>query len=119
MSSEHVLSAATCAWGQVDRHTWATLPLRKKILTQALTRTEENSVLMHPRVGGILTCIALMFRQKATLEHSSASFDSRGGYAEVLTSRQNRKDEGERLKAWAEGAWRNNRLSLAEAIGGL
>ncbi|CAM8960358.1 unnamed protein product [Rhodiola kirilowii] len=165
-------SAATCAWGQVDRHTWATLPLRKKILTQALTRTEENSVLMHPRVGGILTCIALMFRQKATLEHSSASFDSRvltssqdtdclgahtkddekryncpcqmyewsfhlhilrlhgivcsifqpldyfvGGYAEVLTSRQNRKDEGERLKAWAEGAWRNNRLSLAEAIG--
>ncbi|CAM8879085.1 unnamed protein product [Rhodiola kirilowii] len=104
----------------------------------------------HPRVGVILTCIALMFRQKATLEHSSALLIqeglyrraiellkappletegahtktmrrditalARGGYAEVLNVQQNRKDEGERLKAWAEGAWRNNRLSLAEAL---
>ncbi|CAM8960361.1 unnamed protein product [Rhodiola kirilowii] len=149
MSSEHVLSAATCALGQVEAH-MGNFAAAEEILTQALTRTEENFGSHHPRVGVILTCIALMFRQKATLEHSSALLIqeglyrraiellkappletegahtktmrrditalARGGYAEVLNVQQNRKDEGERLKAWAEGAWRNNRLSLAEAL---
>lgn len=41
---------------------------------------------------------------------------STGGYAEVLNVQQNRKDEGERLKRWAEGTWRNRRLSLEEAL---
>lgn len=39
-----------------------------------------------------------------------------GGYAEVLCVQQNRKGEGERMKKWAESVWRNQRLSLAEAL---
>nr|GLL36976.1 uncharacterized protein LOC109181871 isoform X1 [Ipomoea trifida] len=40
----------------------------------------------------------------------------RGGYAETLCLQQNRKAEGERIKLWAESAWKNPRLSLAEAL---
>uniref|UniRef100_A0A7N0RHL9 Uncharacterized protein n=1 Tax=Kalanchoe fedtschenkoi TaxID=63787 RepID=A0A7N0RHL9_KALFE len=149
MSPEHVLSAATCGLGQVEAHL-GNFADAEEILTQALTKTEENFGLHHPRVGVILTCIALMFRQKSTMEHSSALLVqeglyrraiellkappldtegaqtwtmrrdiialARGGYAEVLNVQQNRKDEGERMKKWAEGAWRNRRLSLAEAL---
>lgn len=39
-----------------------------------------------------------------------------GAYAEVLCVQQNRKEEGERMKSWAQAAWRNRRLSLAEAL---
>ena len=42
--------------------------------------------------------------------------DYAGGYAEILCVQQNRKAEGERMKSWAESAWRNRRLSLAEAL---
>nr|GMD46544.1 putative F-box protein At1g19160 [Ipomoea batatas] len=38
------------------------------------------------------------------------------GYAETLCLQQNRKAEGERIKLWAESAWKNPRLSLAEAL---
>ncbi|KAF8397438.1 hypothetical protein HHK36_016355 [Tetracentron sinense] len=41
---------------------------------------------------------------------------ARGGYAETLCVQQNRKGQGERMKSWAENAWRNRRLSLAEAL---
>ncbi|XP_059647087.1 uncharacterized protein LOC132293567 isoform X2 [Cornus florida] len=41
---------------------------------------------------------------------------ARGGYGEVLRVQQYRKDEGERMKSWAESAWKNQRLSLAEAL---
>ena len=39
-----------------------------------------------------------------------------GGYAEILCIQENRKAEGEKMKSWAESAWRNPRLSLAEAL---
>lgn len=39
-----------------------------------------------------------------------------GGYAEALCVQQNRKDQGEKMKIWAEAAWKNCRLSLAEAL---
>lgn len=41
---------------------------------------------------------------------------SEGGYADLLCIQQNRKQEGERMKKWAESMWRNRRLSLAEAL---
>ncbi|KAJ4766962.1 Tetratricopeptide repeat (TPR)-like superfamily protein [Rhynchospora pubera] len=41
---------------------------------------------------------------------------ARGGYAELLLIQQNRKEEGERMKRWAESVWRNRRLTLAEAL---
>lgn len=39
-----------------------------------------------------------------------------GGYAELLLIQQNRKEEGEKMKRWAESVWRNHRLTLAEAL---
>ncbi|CAN6328004.1 unnamed protein product [Urochloa humidicola] len=41
---------------------------------------------------------------------------ARGEYAELLLIQANRKAEGERMKEWAEGAWRNRRLTLAQAL---
>ncbi|GKV05873.1 hypothetical protein SLEP1_g17828 [Rubroshorea leprosula] len=41
---------------------------------------------------------------------------ARGGYAEVLCVQQHRKHEGEKLKSWADNAWRNRRMSLAAAV---
>ncbi|XP_062181054.1 uncharacterized protein LOC133885365 isoform X2 [Phragmites australis] len=41
---------------------------------------------------------------------------ARGEYAELLLVQSNRKVEGERMKAWAEDAWRNRRLTLAQAL---
>ncbi|XP_049934357.1 uncharacterized protein LOC116256846 isoform X2 [Nymphaea colorata] len=41
---------------------------------------------------------------------------ARGGYAEALCVQQNRKSEGERMRRWAERAWTNRRMSLAQAL---
>ncbi|BAF17654.1 uncharacterized protein [Oryza sativa Japonica Group] len=41
---------------------------------------------------------------------------ARGEYAELLLIQSNRRAEGERMKEWAEHAWRNSRLTLAEAL---
>ncbi|XWS67102.1 hypothetical protein CRYUN_Cryun05aG0258000 [Craigia yunnanensis] len=41
---------------------------------------------------------------------------ARGGYAKVLCVQQNRKTEGEKMKTWAEAAWSNRRMSLADAL---
>lgn len=43
-------------------------------------------------------------------------YNGAGGYAETLCVQQNRKAEGEKLRSLAESAWRNPRLSLAEAL---
>ncbi|CAN6576308.1 unnamed protein product [Malus baccata var. baccata] len=149
MSAEEVSLAATCALGQLEAHL-GNFADAEELLTKALTITEEHFGSRHPKVGVVLTCIALMFRRKAMLEHSSAlliqeglyrraiellkppPLDSegteakvdrsdivalaRGGYAEVLCIQQNRKDQGEKAKSWAEAVWRNRRLSLAEAL---
>jgi hypothetical protein len=41
---------------------------------------------------------------------------ARAGYAELLLIQENRKSEGEKMKSWAESAWRNKRISLSEAL---
>ncbi|TVU19675.1 hypothetical protein EJB05_35838 [Eragrostis curvula] len=41
---------------------------------------------------------------------------ARGEYAELLLIQSNRKAEGERMKEWAGDAWRNRRLTLAQAL---
>ncbi|KAL5549858.1 hypothetical protein UlMin_000034 [Ulmus minor] len=149
MSSEEVLLAATCALGQLEAH-FGNFGEAEETLTRALTKAEEHFGSHHPKVGVILTCIALMFQRKAIQEHSSslviqeglyrralellkappleaegaeakvARSDiialARGGYAEALCVQQNRKDQGEKMKSWAEATWRNRRLSLAEAL---
>ncbi|KAL6142144.1 hypothetical protein ACLB2K_060427 [Fragaria x ananassa] len=149
MLSDKVLLAATCALGQLEAHA-GNFGDAEEILTRALTKTEEHFGSHHPKVGVILTCIALMFRHKAVQEHSSSiliqeglyrraiellkapAFEAegaeakadrsdivalaRGGYADILCVQQNRKDQGEKMKKWAEAAWGNRRLSLAEAL---
>ncbi|CAO2827052.1 unnamed protein product [Amaranthus hypochondriacus] len=156
MSPEEVLVAATCALGQLESHL-GHFGDAEVTLTRALQKAEERFGTHHPKVGTILTCIAVMYRQKAIAEHSSSlliqeglyrkaidllkapslvSDDmeaglehvrenvdkrdivalARGGYGEVLCVQQNRNSEGERMKKWAEAAWRNRRMSLAEAL---
>ncbi|KAI3435348.1 uncharacterized protein J3R85_006286 [Psidium guajava] len=149
MASQEVLFAATCALGQLESHL-GNFSDAEEILTKALTKTEDHFGSHHPKVGIILTCIALMFRWKAIKEHSSSilvqegllrkatellkapALESagveakvhrrdvvalaRGAHAEILCVQENRKGEGERLKSWAESAWRNRRMSLSEAL---
>lgn len=149
MALEEVALAATFALGQLEAH-MGNFGDAEEILTRTLTKTEELFGSHHPKVGVVLTCLALMFRNKAMQERSSALLIqeglyrraleflkapplesegvetkvdrtdivalARGGYAEALSVQQNRKDEGERMKRWAEAAWRNRRVSLAEAL---
>ncbi|XP_026415631.1 uncharacterized protein LOC113311013 isoform X2 [Papaver somniferum] len=149
MVSAEVLVGASCALGQLEAHS-GNFADAEKMLTSALTKAEEHFGSRHPKVGVVLTCIALMARHKAKLEHSSSilmqeglyrkALDllkappleaeggeakaersnivalARGGYADILCVQQNRKGEGERMKNWAESTWKNQRLSLAEAL---
>ncbi|XP_030924883.1 uncharacterized protein LOC115951898 [Quercus lobata] len=149
MSSEEVLLAATCALGQLEAH-MGNFGDAEDILTRALSKTEGHFGSHHPKVGVILTCLALMFRHKARQERSSSLMIqeglyrkaiellkappletddtetkagrsdvvalARGGYAEALCVQQNRKAQGEKMRSWAEAAWTNCRLSLAEAL---
>nr|XP_023919341.1 uncharacterized protein LOC112030897 isoform X2 [Quercus suber] len=147
MSSEEVLLAATCALGQLEAH-MGNFGDAEDILTRALSKTEGHFGSHHPKVGVVLTCLALMFRHKARQERSSSLMIqeglyrkaiellkappletdetkagrsdvvalARGGYAEALCVQQNRKVQGEKMRSWAEVAWPNRRLSLAEAL---
>uniref|UniRef100_A0A6N2MIL7 MalT-like TPR region domain-containing protein n=2 Tax=Salix viminalis TaxID=40686 RepID=A0A6N2MIL7_SALVM len=149
MASEEVLLAATCSLGQLEVH-MGNFGNAEETLTTALNRAEQLFGSRHPKVGVVLTCMALMFQHKAKQEHSSSlliqeglyrrAIDllkappldlevnrtmrsrmdiialARGGYAETLCIQENRKREGEKMKRWAEDAWRNRSLSLSEAL---
>ncbi|KAF5208299.1 Tetratricopeptide repeat (TPR)-like superfamily protein [Thalictrum thalictroides] len=78
-----VLLGATCALGQLEAHS-GNFSDAEEILTRALTKAEEHFGPHHPKVGVILTCIALMFRHKAKLEHSSALLIQEVGLILVL-----------------------------------
>ncbi|XP_024028591.1 uncharacterized protein LOC21392795 isoform X2 [Morus notabilis] len=71
MSQEEVLLAATCALGQLEAQL-GNFGDAEDILTRALTKAEEDFGSYHPKVGVVLTSIALMFRRKATQERSSS-----------------------------------------------
>ncbi|XP_042384191.1 uncharacterized protein LOC121976192 isoform X1 [Zingiber officinale] len=148
MVPEEVTIGAACALGQLLSHS-GNFAEAEEQLTKALVKAEEHFGSTHPKVGVILTCIAIMYKRKAQVEASSsiiiqeglyrkatdllkapdlnekvvALLDrrdiialARGGYADLLCIQQNRKEEGERMKQWAESMWRNKRLSLAEAL---
>ncbi|KDP35666.1 hypothetical protein JCGZ_09104 [Jatropha curcas] len=151
MVAEEVLLAAICALGQLQAH-MGKFSDAEETLTKALNKAEELFGSRHPKVGVVLTCLALMFRHKAAQEQSSSlliqeglyrraidllkapPMDSdgsmrmgsstrrdivalaKGGYAEALCVQQNRKSEGEKMKRWADAAWRNTRISLTEAL---
>lgn len=61
--------------------------------------------------GGSCSCFCVELTLDSLLHVQFA-----GGYAELLLIQSNRKAEGERMKAWAEDAWKNRRLTLAQAL---
>lgn len=83
MSSEEVLLASTCALGQLESHL-GNFAAAEEILTRALKKAEEYFGTYHPKVGTVLTCIALMYRQKATAECSSSLLVQEGLYRKAL-----------------------------------
>ncbi|VVB12917.1 unnamed protein product [Arabis nemorensis] len=148
MNLKAVSLAAKFALGQLESHI-GNFGDAEETLTSALTSAEEHYGHNHPKVGVILTGVALMYRNKAKQERSSSiliqeglfrralelmkapPLDSEGiinmetqevmalarcGYAELLLIQENRKSEGEKMKSWAESAWRNKRISLSEAL---
>lgn len=150
MSPDEVLLAAICALGQLQGQ-MGKFNEAEETLTKALNKAEQLFGSHHPNVGVVLTCLALMFRQKAAQEHSSflliqeglyrRALDllkapplnsegnsrmnnsrqdilalARGGYGDALRVQENRKSEGEKMKRWAEEAWRNRRMSVAQAL---
>ncbi|XP_050940184.1 uncharacterized protein LOC103486372 isoform X3 [Cucumis melo] len=83
MSPMEVLVAATCALGQLEGNL-GNFAEAEDLLTNALTKTEEYFGSHHPKVGVILTCIALMFRHKARKEHSSSILIQEGLYRRAI-----------------------------------
>ncbi|KAL5709506.1 hypothetical protein ACHQM5_020186 [Ranunculus cassubicifolius] len=83
MVPNEVLLGATCALGQLEAHS-GNFGDAEETLTKALTKAEELFGLHHPKVGVILTCIALMFRHKAKLEHSSSILIQEGLYRKAI-----------------------------------
>ncbi|PIN17073.1 hypothetical protein CDL12_10265 [Handroanthus impetiginosus] len=83
MTSEEVAIAASCALGQLEAH-MGNFNDAEEILTAALKKTEEHFGPHHPKIGVILTCIALMYRLKATAEHSSALLIQEGLFRRAI-----------------------------------
>lgn len=83
MALEEVALAATFALGQLEAH-MGNFGDAEEILTRTLTKTEELFGSHHPKVGVVLTCLALMFRNKAMQERSSALLIQEGLYRRAL-----------------------------------
>jgi tetratricopeptide (TPR) repeat protein len=71
MNLKAVSLAATFALGQLESHI-GNFGVAEKTLTDALTKTEEHYGDNHPKVGVILTAVALMYGNKAKQERSSS-----------------------------------------------
>ncbi|MCL7026859.1 hypothetical protein MKW94_024294 [Papaver nudicaule] len=109
MVSAEVLLAASCALGQLEAHS-GNFADAEKMLTSALVKAEEHFGSRHPKVGVVLTCIALMVRHKAKLEHSSSILMQEGLYRKAIDLLNAPSLEVEGGKAKAE---RNNIVALA------
>ncbi|KAB2034945.1 hypothetical protein ES319_D04G118600v1 [Gossypium barbadense] len=83
MASDEVFLAATFALGQLESH-MGNFRAAEEILTKALTKTEEYFGSSHPKVGVVLTCIALMYRNKARQERSSSLLIQEGLYRRAI-----------------------------------
>ncbi|XP_044494759.1 uncharacterized protein LOC123217709 isoform X2 [Mangifera indica] len=83
MTLEEASLAATFGLGQLEGH-MGNFGDAEEILTRALTKTEELFGSHHPKVGVVLTALALMFRNKAMQERSSALLVQEGLYRRAL-----------------------------------
>ncbi|KAL7136424.1 hypothetical protein ABFS83_10G029700 [Erythranthe nasuta] len=83
MAAEEVEIAAACALGQLEAH-MGNFNDAEEILTAALKKTEERFGAHHPKVGVVLTCIALMYKLKATVERSSSLLIQEGLFRRAI-----------------------------------
>ncbi|KAI4354536.1 hypothetical protein L6164_003388 [Bauhinia variegata] len=83
MTLEGLMVGAMCALGQLEAHL-GNFGDAEELLTKALTKAEECFGSHHPKVGVILTCIALMFKRKAVQERSSSLLIQEGLYRRAI-----------------------------------
>ncbi|MQM15803.1 hypothetical protein Taro_048751 [Colocasia esculenta] len=102
MVPDEVSLGATCALGQLLMHSGYAVPIvlynpyffrefqgAEDYLTKALNKAEANFGLLdvgsnHPKVGAVLTCIAMMYGHKAKREHSSSLLIQEGLYRRAM-----------------------------------
>ncbi|CAH9050479.1 unnamed protein product, partial [Cuscuta epithymum] len=83
MNFEDTVVGATCALGQLEAQL-GNFENAEKMLTAALKKAEQTLGDQHPKIGAILTCIALMYRHKATVERSSSLLIQEGLYRRAI-----------------------------------
>ncbi|XP_078436026.1 tetratricopeptide repeat (TPR)-like superfamily protein [Wolffia australiana] len=83
MIPEEVSLGATCAMGQLLMHS-KDFHGAEDLLTKALNKAEKIFGPNHPKVGVVLTCIALMYGQKARMERSSSLLIQEGLYRRAI-----------------------------------
>ncbi|XP_048607704.1 uncharacterized protein LOC106448951 [Brassica napus] len=83
MNLKAVSLAATFALGQLESHI-GNFGDAEETLTSALTSAEEHYGHNHPKVGVILTGVALMYRNKAKQERSSSIMIQEGLFRRAL-----------------------------------
>ncbi|XP_057455415.1 uncharacterized protein LOC130746717 [Lotus japonicus] len=82
MNLEGLMMGAMCALGQLESHL-GNFGDAEQHLTKALNQAEETYGDRHPKVGVVLTSIALMYRRKAMQERSSSILVQEGLYRKV------------------------------------
>ncbi|CAA6669395.1 unnamed protein product [Spirodela intermedia] len=83
MVPNEVSLGATCALGQLLMHS-RDFQGAEELLTKALNKAEDIFGSNHPKVGVVLTCIAMMFGQKAKMERSSSLLIQEGLYRRAI-----------------------------------
>ncbi|KAL1359758.1 hypothetical protein AAHE18_04G130300 [Arachis hypogaea] len=83
MNLEGLMMGALCALGQLETYQ-GNYGNAEKALTQALTLAEETYGEKHPKVGVVLTSIALMYRRRAMEERTSSLLVQEGLYRKVI-----------------------------------
>ncbi|OIW07490.1 hypothetical protein TanjilG_14436 [Lupinus angustifolius] len=83
MNLEGLMVGAMCSLGQLESHL-GKFGNAEDWLTKALNTAEETYGTTHPKVGVVLTSIALMYRRKAIEERSSSLLIQEGLYRKVI-----------------------------------
>ncbi|XP_042016146.1 uncharacterized protein LOC121764148 [Salvia splendens] len=83
MTPREVAIAAGCSLGQLEAHV-GNFSDAEEILTTAMNQVEEHFGPQHPKVGVVLTCIALMYRLKAMAERSSSLLIQEGLFRRAI-----------------------------------
>lgn len=82
MSMEGLMMQAMCALGQLESHL-GNFRNAEELLTKALTKADQIYGEKHPKLGAVLTNMALMYRRKAIEQKSSSLVVQEGLYRRV------------------------------------